>query len=181
MHPAYCSVLIKFDPMSTTHEQVERAVRERIAGQDAQPATDRACVEIPVCYGGEFGPDLAPLAESRRLSVDDLIRAHSEPSYTVYFLGFVPGFAYLGTVADTISAPRLSSPRRRVEAGSVGIAGRQTGIYPCAVPGGWQLIGRTPLTLFRVDRAPMSLLAPGDEVRFRPIVRDEFDRIKAGA
>jgi len=98
----------------------------------------------------------------------------------VYFLGFVPGFAYLGTVADEIAAPRLASPRRRVEAGSVGIAGHQTGIYPSPVPGGWRLIGRTPLSMFRAERDPMSLLAPGDEVRFRPICRDEYARIEAG-
>ncbi|HUD24737.1 MAG TPA: 5-oxoprolinase subunit PxpB [Burkholderiaceae bacterium] len=178
LHPAYCSLLIKFDPLRTTHEAIEREVRDRIGRQDTTTAAAGRQVEIPLCYGGEFGPDLAPLAELRHLSIDDLIRTHSQAAYTVYFLGFVPGFAYLGTVPDTIAAPRLSSPRRRVEAGSVGIAGRQTGIYPCAVPGGWRLIGRTPLPLFRIDRQPMALLAPGDEVRFRPICGDEFVRIK---
>ena len=112
------------------------------------------------------------------LSPEDLIRIHAQTLYTVYFLGFVPGFAYLGVVPDAIAAPRLASPRQRVEAGSVGIAGRQTGIYPCAVPGGWQLIGRTPLGMFRADREPMSLLACGDEVKFRPIQRDEYVQIE---
>jgi KipI family sensor histidine kinase inhibitor len=180
LHPAYCSLLIKFDPLRTSHEAIERAVRDRIVRQGATTPPAGRRVEIPLCYGGEFGPDLIPLAELRHLSVEDLIRTHSHTAYTVYFLGFVPGFAYLGAVPDTIAAPRLSSPRRRVEAGSVGIAGRQTGIYPCAVPGGWRLIGRTPLSLFQVEREPMSLLGPGDEVRFRPIGEDEFARIRQG-
>jgi inhibitor of KinA len=131
-----------------------------------------------VCYGGDFGPDLAQLASQRGLSVEDFIRIHSQTHYTVYFLGFVPGFVYLSMVPDEIAAPRLAAPRQRVEAGSVGIAGRQTGIYPCAVPGGWQLIGRTPLSMFRTDRDPMALLACGDEVRFRPIGPDEYVRIE---
>ena len=181
LHPAYCSLLIKFDLRRTRHEEIERLVQDRMRG--AQPALAAAPrqVEIPVCYGGDFGPDLASLAALRRLRVDDLIRIHSQTAYTVFFLGFVPGFAYLGTLPDAIAAPRLSSPRRRVEAGSVGIAGRQTGIYPCPVPGGWNLIGRTPLSMFRIDRDPMALLACGDQVRFLPIGREEFDRMqKAG-
>jgi inhibitor of KinA len=180
LHPAYCSLLIKFDPLRTGHEAIEREVRERIAVQEAGTVAAARHVEIPVCYGGEFGPDLDFLAELRHLSIEDLIRTHSQETYTVYFLGFVPGFAYLGAVPDTIAAPRLATPRRRVEAGSIGIAGRQTGIYPCAVPGGWRLVGRTPLSLFRIDREPMALLAPGDEVRFRPISRDEYVRIEGG-
>jgi inhibitor of KinA len=178
LHPAYCSLLIKFDPRRTTHEAVERALRQRLSrGARAAAATPRQ-VEVPLCYEDEFAPDLASLAELRRLSVEELIRMHSQTTYTVYFLGFVPGFAYLGTVPEAIAAPRLASPRRRVEAGSLGIAGRQTAIYPCAVPGGWQLIGRTPWSMFRTDRDPMALLACGDEVQFRPISRDEFARIK---
>jgi len=179
LHPAYCSLLLKFDSRLTTHEAVERALNLRLHRKRPIAATARS-LEIPVCYDGECGPDLASLAQLRGLTVEDLIRIHSEAIYTVYFLGFVPGFAYLGTVPDEIAAPRLSAPRRRVEPGSVGIAGRQTGIYPCAVPGGWQLVGRTPLSMFRSDRNPMALLACGDEVRFRPISRDEYVRIEKG-
>jgi KipI family sensor histidine kinase inhibitor len=181
LHPAYCSLLIKFDPRRTTHEEVERRARERVVRANRLVAEPARQVEVPVCYDVDFGPDLAALSDLRGLSTEDLIRLHSRQTYTVYFLGFVPGFAYLGTVPDTIAAPRLSSPRQRVEAGSVGIAGRQTGIYPCPVPGGWRLIGRTPLAMFRAERDPMSLLAPGDEVRFLPISRDEYVRIEAGA
>lgn len=178
IHPAYCSLLIKFDLRLTTHQDVEREVRERLlrANRAAGPAPRQ--VQIPVCYGGDFGPDLAHLAGQRGLSVEDFIRIHAQTPYTVYFLGFVPGFAYLGVVSDAIAAPRLAAPRQRVEPGSVGIAGRQTGIYPCAVPGGWQLIGRTPLSMFRTDRDPMALLACGDEVRFHPIDPDEYLRIE---
>jgi inhibitor of KinA len=180
LHPAYCSLLVKFDPRRTTHETLERELHQRIARSVHAPHPTARQVEVPVCYDGEFAPDLASLAELRRLSVEELIRTHSQTVYTVYFLGFAPGFAYLGTVPEAIAAPRLASPRRRVEAGSVGIAGRQTGIYPCSVPGGWQLIGRTPLSMFRTDRDPMALLACGDEVRFRPISREEYARIKEG-
>jgi len=178
IHPAYCSLLIKFDLRRTTHQEVEREVRERLLRVDRAPATTPRQVQIPVCYGGEFGPDLAQLAGQHGLSVEDVIRIHAQAPYTVYFLGFVPGFAYLSMVPDAIAAPRLAVPRQRVEPGSVGIAGRQTGIYPCAVPGGWQLIGRTPLSMFRTDRDPMALLECGDEVRFHPIDSDEYHRIE---
>ena len=180
LHPAYCSLLIKFDPRRTTHQDVEHEARDRIARADPLTAADVRQMEIPVCYGGDFGPDLAGLAELRRLPIEEVIRLHSQATYTVYFLGFVPGFAYLGTVSDAIAVPRLSSPRRRVEAGSVGIAGHQTGIYPCPVPGGWRLIGRTPLSMFRLERDPMSLLAAGDQVRFLPISGDQYVRIERG-
>jgi inhibitor of KinA len=178
LHPAYCSLLIKFDLRRTTHEDIEREVLERMRRARPTALTPPRQVEIPVCYGGDFGPDLERLAGLQCLSPEDLIRIHAQTLYTVYFLGFVPGFAYLGVVPDAIAAPRLASPRQRVEAGSVGIAGRQTGIYPCAVPGGWQLIGRTPLAMFRADREPMSVLACGDEVKFRPIQRDEYVQIE---
>jgi inhibitor of KinA len=178
IHPAYCSLLIKFDLRRTTHQDVEREVRERLLRANRATAPAPRQMQIPVCYGGDFGPDLAQLAGQRGLSVEDFIRIHSQTAYTVYFLGFVPGFVYLSTVSDEIAAPRLAAPRQRVEPGSVGIAGRQTGIYPCAVPGGWQLIGRTPLSMFRTDRDPMALLACGDEVRFHPIGPDEYFRIE---
>ena len=178
LHPAYSSLLIKFDPCRTTHAQVERAVRGHLARMGTAPAAAPRQVEIPVCYGQAFGPDLAGVAESQHLKVEDVVRIHSQQTYTVFFLGFAPGFAYLGMVPEAIAVPRLAVPRRRVEAGSVGIAGEQTGIYPCPVPGGWQIIGRTPLAMFQPDREPMALLAAGDEVRFRPIGPDEFERIQ---
>lgn len=180
LHPAYCSLLIKFDARRTTHEAVERELRQRLSRAVVATPAARRQVDIPVCYEDEFAPDLASVAELRRVRAKDLIRIHSGTTYTVHFLGFAPGFAYLGTVPEAIAAPRLASPRRRVEAGSIGIAGRQTGIYPCPVPGGWQLIGRTPLSMFRTDREPMALLACGDQVRFRPISRDEYARIQDG-
>jgi len=178
LHPAYCSLLIRFDACRASHEDIEREVLERMAQAPAQAAGTPREIEIPVCYGGDFGPDLEALAQLRGLQRHDVIRIHSDTEYVAYFLGFVPGFAYLGTVPEAIEAPRLASPRRRVEAGSVGIAGRQTAVYPCAVPGGWQLIGRTPLSMFRADREPMSLLGCGDRVRFRPISPEEYARIE---
>ncbi|MBV8208936.1 MAG: 5-oxoprolinase subunit PxpB [Burkholderiaceae bacterium] len=180
LHPAYCSLLIRFDACRASHEDIEREVLERMTQAPAQAAGTPREIEIPVCYGGDFGPDLEALAQLRGLSRHDVIRIHSDAEYVAYFLGFVPGFAYLGTVPEAIEAPRLASPRRRVEAGSVGIAGRQTAVYPCAVAGGWQLIGRTPLSMFRADREPMSLLGYGDRVRFRPISHDEYARIEQG-
>lgn len=180
LHPAYCSLLVRFDPCRASHAELQEEIRRRFAGLDAGPAAAARQVEVPVCYGGEFGPDLEELALLAGLTEQEVVRLHSQTTYTAYFLGFVPGFAYLGAVPEQIAAARLAAPRRRVESGSVGIAGRQTGIYPCAVPGGWRLIGRTPLSLFRPDRDPMSLLLPGDEVRFRPICADEYPRVRGG-
>ena len=125
-------------------------------------------VEIPVSYGGEYGPDLNDVAALHGLSAHDVVRLHSEAVYTVYFLGFVPGFAYMGGLPEALATPRLPAPRKRVEAGSVGIGGGQTGVYPFPTPGGWRLIGRTPLPMFQAGRENMSLLEIGDQVRFRP-------------
>jgi inhibitor of KinA len=180
LHPAYCSLLVRFDPLRASHQELQQEISERLARPGADPAATARQVEVPVCYGGEFGPDLEELAGLAGLTGQEVVRLHAQTTYTAYFLGFVPGFAYLGEVPEQIAAARLAAPRRRVESGSVGIAGRQTGIYPCAVPGGWRLIGRTPLSLFRPDRDPMSLLLPGDEVRFRPISPDEYADEYAG-
>ena len=169
LHPAYCSLLIKFDPLRTDHATVERTVRERAAAMEQIVLPEPRVVEIPVSYGGESGPDLEDVAHLCGLGVEEVIRIHSQARYLVYFLGFVPGFAYLGGLPDSIAAPRLPAPRKRVEAGSVGIAGSQTGVYPVPTPGGWRIIGRTSLTMFDANREPASLLALGDEVRFRPI------------
>ncbi|MBV8819526.1 MAG: 5-oxoprolinase subunit PxpB [Acidobacteriaceae bacterium] len=181
LSPAYCSVMVHFDPCATSHEELEVQLRELVCDLDAVPLHSPNRVEIPVCYGGEFGPDLPDVAALHGLTTNDVIRIHSESMYHVYFLGFVPGFGYLGGLPDSIATPRLPSPRKRVEVGSVGIAGNQTGIYPRPTPGGWRLIGRTPLQIFRADRNPMSLLSIGDEVRFRAVTLEEFRELEAGA
>jgi inhibitor of KinA len=135
-------------------------------------------VEIPVCYGGEFGADLDFVAKHANLTPGEVIEIHSAADYLVHMIGFAPGFPYLGGMSSKIAAPRRSSPRLKVPAGSVGIAGEQTGIYPLETPGGWQLIGRTPLALFRPEQDPPTLLQPGDIVRFRPITPQQFRELK---
>ena len=141
------------------------AVQEPVAPLN----TGRNVVEIPVRYGGEDGPDLPSLADWARCSPEEVIERHSSRIYRVYMLGFVPGFAYMGRVDARIAAPRRRVPRDRVPAGSVGIAGEQTGVYPIVTPGGWQLIGRTDTVMFDAARPRPSLLQPGDEVRFVPL------------
>lgn len=136
--------------------------------QAADMALPQRQVEIPVHYGGEYGPDLAAVAAHCGLSEQQVIHRHSAAQYTVFFLGFQPGFAYLGGLPAALATPRRAEPRLRVPAGSVGIGGEQTGIYPASSPGGWQLIGRTALQLFEPQREPPSLLLPGDSVRFIP-------------
>ncbi|WP_135557232.1 5-oxoprolinase subunit PxpB [Paenibacillus cymbidii] len=131
-------------------------------------------VEIPVCYGGAFGPDLAEVAAHCGLSADDVVRLHTEAAYTVDMIGFVPGFPYMSGLPPALAAPRRETPRAAVPAGAVGIGGAQTGVYPLATPGGWQLIGRTPLRLFRPEHNQPSLLAPGDRVRFAAIGEAAF-------
>jgi inhibitor of KinA len=174
LHPAYASLLIKFDPLRTDHAALEAALAGYLARLDAVRLPEPRRVEIPVCYGGEFGPDLADLAALHGLTPQQVVDAHASASYSVCFLGFVPGFAYLAGLPDALATPRLPTPRRAVPAGAVGIAGHQTGVYPCPTPGGWRLIGRTPLQMFRADRAEMSLLAIGDRVRFLPISAQRF-------
>ncbi len=169
LHPAYCSLLIRFDPLVVDHEDVEREVIERSVHLEEIALPPVRTIEIPVRYGGEFGPDLDSVAELHGISADEVIRLHSGATYTVYFLGFVPGFGYLGGLPDALRTPRLATPRTRVPAGSVGIADSQAGVYPFPTPGGWRLLGRTPVPIFQKDREGMSLLAIGDEVRFRPI------------
>jgi len=153
LHPAYASLLIKFDPLKTDHASLESSLRKYLDRLDALPLPESRLVEIPVCYGGEFGPDLPELAALHGLTPQRVVDAHASAAYTVCFLGFVPGFAYLAGLSEVLATPRLASPRRQVPAGSVGIAGNQTGVYPCPTPGGWRLIGRTPLQMFRPDRS----------------------------
>ena len=139
---------------------------------------DQRTVEIPVCYGGDYGPDLEFVAQHNSLTEEKVVAIHSAADYLVYMIGFAPGFPYLGGMSEQIAAPRRESPRLQIPAGSVGIAGAQTGVYPIETPGGWQLIGRTPLELFRPTEDPPTRLRAGDIVRFRPITSEEFDRLR---
>jgi inhibitor of KinA len=180
LHPAYCSLLIKFDGLRLAHDELEAALRQYLGRLAEVNLPEPRLVEIPVCYGGEFGPDLAEVCALRGITPEQVIERHSSATYLVYFLGFVPGFAYLGGLPDELVTPRLAAPRRRVPAGSVGIAGNQTGVYPFATPGGWRLLGRTPVAMFRADRGELSLLSIGDRVRFVPISREEFAAREAG-
>jgi KipI family sensor histidine kinase inhibitor len=165
--PTFRSVAVYFDPLTADVDRLRRAMRTAAAGAPA--ARSGSLVEIPVNYGGQNGPDLEEVAAFAGLTPDEVIGRHSAPEYRVFMLGFLPGFAYMGVVDESIAAPRRATPRTRIAAGSVGIAGRQTGIYPTTSPGGWQLVGRTTLHVFDPAREPASLFAPGDRVRF---VRD---------
>jgi inhibitor of KinA len=174
LHPAYCSVLVQFDPLKYRHEQLEEILREYLTRLERVTLPEPRQVEIPVCYGGEHGPDLVDVSGLHRITPERVIEMHSSATYVVYFLGFVPGFAYLGGLPEALVTPRLPTPRRKVPVGSVGIAGNQTGVYPFATPGGWRLLGRTPVSLFRADRKELSLLSIGDHVRFKSITPQQF-------
>jgi KipI family sensor histidine kinase inhibitor len=176
LHPAYSSLLIDFDPLRLSHNELEALLTPFLDSDPLDLAASRQ-VEIPVCYEQEFAPDLAFVSHHTRLTEEQIIATHSSGDYFVYFLGFSPGFAYLGGLASQLQVPRLDTPRKHVPAGSVGLAGAQTAIYPHDSPGGWQLIGRTPWRMFDASADLPSRLQPGERVRFRRIERDEFVRI----
>ena len=175
--PTYRSVTIHVDPLRldvmTLSDRLLPLTRS--VAKPAMPSGTHHT--IPVLYGGEWGPDVADVAAFAKMSADDVIRLHSSVLYRVYMLGFSPGFPYLGSVPGRLAMPRLAKPRTTVLAGSVGIAGRQTGIYPTTTPGGWRLIGRTPLALYRPFSSRPFFLSPGDMVRFEAIGPQEFDRL----
>jgi len=174
LHPAYCSVMVDFDALKWTHAKLEKTLRRYLRRVDAIQLPEEREVEIPTCYGGEFGPDLDEVARLHGMTAERVVEWHASVTYVVYSLGFVPGFAYLGVLPKAIETPRLASPRRTTPPGSVGIAGNQTAVYPFATPGGWRLIGRTPIAMFQRDRGNMSLLNIGDRVRFVPISAERF-------
>ncbi|HWU75681.1 MAG TPA: 5-oxoprolinase subunit PxpB [Rhodanobacter sp.] len=183
--PAYASMLLRFDPLAWRDQDAsdpQRGLRQAVCtALDAEeaPGPINREQEIPVCYGGSYGPDLASVALHLGMPADEVVARHVGGIYRVAMLGFAPGFPYLLGLDPLLAMPRRSDPRQRVPAGSVAIGGEQTGIYPDELPGGWQLIGRTPLHLFDVGTTPPSLLAAGDRVRFRAIAADEFQRIDA--
>ncbi len=179
LHPAYSSLLVKFDALKLRHVELEAILRSYLDRLEDVRLPEPRQLEIPVCYGGEYGPDLNDVSAMHGMTPTQAIELHASATYRVYFLGFVPGFAYLGEVPEALATPRLATPRRRVPPGSVGIAGSQTGVYPFATPGGWRLLGRTPLSMFRPDRNAMSLLSIGDRVRFMPISRERFAALES--
>lgn len=177
--PTYRSLLVRYDALKISYEQVvfrikniEQTLKELSIGEVGRKFT------IPAVYGGEYGPDLGYVAKYHGLTEEQVVKIHVDKAYRVYMLGFVAGFPYLGEVADEIATPRLETPRLKVPAGSVGIAEKQTGIYPCEAPGGWRIIGRTLLKLFNPLQQPPALLAPGDTVRFKPISEKELKIIE---
>jgi inhibitor of KinA len=188
--PGFCSVTLHYDPVLLREQAGAEGregrlpfdlLRERVAPivskLDARPAAEPRLVEIPVCYGGDYGEDLGTLALAHELVPSRLVELHSAPVYFVGMLGFMPGFPYLCGLDERLVTPRRATPRPRVPAGSVAIGGEHTGIYPLESPGGWHLIGRTPVPLFELDGDPPSLLLAGDRVRFIPISPDEFERM----
>ena len=177
--PSYHSLGIHYNPLQIGYSELVRRVREIVdSGQLHQRRSIRR-VEVPVVYGGEFGPDLKSVASARGLSVEAVVALHSQAVYCVYLIGFTPGFPYLGGLPEKLATPRLATPRALVPAGSVAIGGQQCGIYPVNSPGGWSILGRTPLRLFDVQQVEPCLLSPGDEVVFRRICEQEFAEIAA--
>ncbi|WP_276839021.1 5-oxoprolinase subunit PxpB [Anaerovibrio lipolyticus] len=172
--PTYCSLLIQYDPMDLRYGQLREKLYTLVNQLDEVEMPPKQVVEIPVAYGGEYGPDLGEVARAHNISEEEVIKLHSEPEYPIYMLGFVAGFPYLGGMNKAIASPRKKSPRLKIEAGSVGIAGEQTGIYSVESPGGWQIIGRTPLKLYDVNRNEPVLLKAGQYIKFKPITKEEF-------
>ena len=173
--PAFASLLVRYDPLLTDYGAVAGAV-DALARRlpPPEPGAGRL-VTIPVCYGGTFGPDLAFVAQHAGLTEAEVVRRHTGRDYRIYMLGFLPGFPYLGGLDPALCTPRLQNPRTAIPAGSVGIGGEQTGVYPVASPGGWQLIGRTPLDLFDPERPPR--YAAGDRIRFTAITAEQFAKL----
>jgi KipI family sensor histidine kinase inhibitor len=176
--PAYCSFLVIYQPESIHAERLQEEILGCSRQTDGhEPDASSRTVDIPVCYGGDFGPDIGTVAETNGLSEEEVIRIHAASEYPIYMMGFAPGFPYLGGLDERLHTPRLETPRSAVPAGSVGIAGSQTGIYPLTSPGGWQLIGRTPLRLFVPEQEnPVPYYEPGDRLRFVPISEEEYQR-----
>jgi KipI family sensor histidine kinase inhibitor len=178
--PTYRSVAVFFDPIRTDYQRLVAWLEREAEQPGSAQVEERTPISVPVCYGGELGPDLAAVAAFASMSPDEVVAAHASAVYRVFMLGFVPGFAYMGVLDVRIAMPRRATPRVRVPCGAVGIAGAQTGIYPAETPGGWQLIGRTPVKPFDAARPAPFLFKPGDAVRFVPIARAEYEQLLQG-
>jgi inhibitor of KinA len=176
--PTYRSLLVSYDPRQTTFDALVARLRAIEADRTGAAIPAPRVVEIPTAYGGAFGADIGFVAEHNGLSQAEVVAIHSGRDYLVYMMGFSPGFPYLGGMSERIAAPRLETPRTVIPAGSVGIAQQQTGVYPVESPGGWQLIGRTPVPLFDPSRVPPVVVEAGDWIRFVPIEPQEYSAIE---
>jgi len=181
--PTFTTVTLYYDPYQASklakgnelpYEAVSDRIREILSASSANTKIKQRVVEIPICYGGEFGPDLSFVAKHNGLTPEEVVHIHSSREYLVYMLGFAPGFPYLGGMSERIAAPRRATPRPKIPSRSLGIAGSQTGIYPIETPGGWRLIGRTPLNLFQPEKEEPSLLKAGDKIKFNPINAEAY-------
>jgi inhibitor of KinA len=180
--PAYSSLSIHYHvPIirqsvieKTVFEFLKQTIEKELEQDFLQQKRQQRKIGIPVCYSGSFAPDIEAIAIEKNISVEKLIQLHKDQLYSIYMIGFLPGFPYMGEVNDAIAVPRKTEPRTNVPAGSVGIAGKQTGIYPIDSPGGWEIIGRTPLKIFDKEKSDPVLLQPGDEIQFYSITEDEF-------
>ena len=175
--PAYRSLSILYDPLVTRPARLAKILSALEANSRAGSPAKAKIVPIPVCYGGEFGPDIGIVAEHTGLREEEIIALHSSVDYRIYMIGFTPGFCYLGGLEDRLRTPRRKTPRANLPAGSVGLAESQTGVYPVDSPGGWQIIGRTPLRLFAPLRESPFLYEAGDRIRFVPVDKKDFDRL----
>ncbi|WP_026677372.1 5-oxoprolinase subunit PxpB [Fictibacillus gelatini] len=186
--PGFTTVAVFYDPIKIynqsinefPYEAVVKTLKQILSKLSTRKQSESRVVDIPVCYGGKFGPDLKEVANHAGLTPEEVVRIHSGTEYMVYMIGFAPGFPYLGGMDERLAVPRRPSPRVSIPVGSVGIGGKQTGVYPIESPGGWQLIGKTPIKLFRPEEDQPSLLRAGDVVRFQPISREEFERLEVG-
>lgn len=178
MIPAFCSLLINYDPRVVSYEELKERLGCLLKMETKAGDERKRIFEIPVCYGGKYGPDMGFIAEHAGLTEEEVIRIHSSKDYLIYMLGFLPGFCYLGGLDERLHTPRLAAPRIKIEAGSVGIGGSQTGIYPMDSPGGWQLMGMTPVKTYDPERKVPILVEAGDYIRFVPVNEEEYLRIK---
>jgi len=177
--PTFCTLFISYDPRLTGYQKLVKSLHRLLPHEDQAAAGRKIIHPIPVCYGGKLGEDLPHVARHAGLTEQDVIDLHSGRDYLIYMLGFTPGFTYLGGMDESIATPRLKTPRVKIPAGSVGIAGSQTGVYPIDSPGGWQLIGRTPVRMYDPDRETPILPQAGQYIKFYSITQAEFDKIAA--
>lgn len=176
--PTFCSLMVCYDPLIIGFDELSYRLKSKLYDLEDYHITIKKIIEIPVCYGGTLGPDMQTVVNHTGLSEEEIIKIHTSHDYLIDMLGFLPGFAYLGGLDSRLYTPRLAKPRTRLEAGSVGIGGSQTGIYPLPSPGGWQIIGRSPLRPYDPDREKPILYAAGEYIRFKPITPDEYAAIE---